>query len=154
MRETLPVAGEQVGAPSTDQPRTRSAARLAALIAGDALSFVVFAAVGRHSHNEATGLSAIGVTLATAVPFAAGWFAVSPWLGAFKRSVTTGVRSMLKRTEIAWVAAWPAAVLLRWAFGPDHKMYVSFALVILIANAVFLGVWRSLFALLAGRRID
>lgn len=150
MRETTAVASEQVGAPSVDQPRR--AARLATLIAGDAISFVVFATVGRHSHNEAAGLSAIRVTLATAAPFAAGWFAISPWLGAFKRTATSGVRAMLTRTELAWLCAWPATVLFRWAFGPDHKMPISFAIVILIANAVFLGVWRSLFALIAGRR--
>lgn len=150
MRETLPVADEQVGAPSIDQPRRIG--RLAALIAGDAASFVVFATVGRHSHNEAAGLAAIGVTVATAAPFAAGWFAVAPLLGAFRRSATTGARAMLQRTELAWLAAWPVAVLLRWALGPDHKMPLSFALVILIANAVFLGVWRSLFALVSDRR--
>ena len=150
MRETITVAGEQASAPSVDQPRR--AARLAALITGDAISFVVFALVGRHSHNEAAGLSAIGVTLATAAPFAAGWFAIAPWLGSFKRSATTGVRAMLTRTELAWLCAWPAAVVFRWAFGPDHKMPISFAIVILIANAVFLGVWRSLFALVSGRR--
>lgn len=150
MRETVSVAGEQVGAPPID--RSRRIGRVAALIAGDAVSFVVFTTVGRHSHNEAAGLAAIGVTLATAAPFAAGWFAVAPWLGAFKRSATAGVWAMLKRTELAWLAAWPIAALLRWAFGPDHKMPLSFALVILIANAVFLGVWRSLFALVSDRR--
>ncbi|HKV84854.1 MAG TPA: DUF3054 domain-containing protein [Ktedonobacterales bacterium] len=150
MRETLPVAGEPV-ASSTVAARP-TWLRVGALVAGDALSFVVFATVGRHSHNEASGLSAIGVTLATAAPFAAGWFAVSPFVGAFRRAKTASLKAMLTRTELAWLCAWPAAALLRWAFGPDHKLPLSFAIVILIANAVFLGVWRSLFALVEGRR--
>ena len=151
MRETIPVADEQVATPSSSDHST-GAARLATLIGGDAISFVVFAAVGRHSHHEAAGLAAIGLTVATAAPFAAGWYLVAPWLGAFRRSATNGVRAMLKRTELAWLAAWPVAVLLRWALDPHHEMYVSFAIVILLANAVFLGVWRSLFALILGRR--
>lgn len=148
MRETLPVTGEPVAAPIESRPAW---ARVGALVAGDALSFVVFATVGRHSHNEASGLAAIGVTLATAAPFAAGWFAVSPFVGAFRRAKTASLKTMLTRTELAWLCAWPAAALLRWAFGPDHKLPLSFAIVILIANAVFLGVWRSLFALVEGR---
>lgn len=148
MRETLPVTGEPVASPIESRPAW---ARLGALVAGDALSFVVFATVGRHSHNEASGLAAIGVTLATAAPFAAGWFAVSPFVGAFRRAKTASLKTMLTRTELAWLCAWPAAALLRWAFGPDHKLPLSFAIVILIANAVFLGVWRSLFALVEGR---
>lgn len=149
MRETLPAAGEPLAAPPKEQ---QNWARLATLVIGDAVSFAVFATVGRHSHHETSGLGAIGSTLATAIPFAAGWFAVSPFLGAYRRSLTTGVRAMFTRTELAWLCAWPAAVLLRWAFGPDHKMPVSFAIVILIANAVILGAWRSLFALIAGKR--
>lgn len=152
MRETVHVADEQVATPPSDHSSSAARARLAALIAGDALSFVVFAAVGRHSHHEAAGLSAIGLTLATAAPFAAGWYLVAPWVGAFRRSATTGVRAMLQRTELAWLAAWPVAVLLRWALDPHHKMYASFAIVILLANAVFLGMWRSLFALISWRR--
>lgn len=148
MRETLPVTGEPVASPIESRPAW---ARVGALVAGDALSFVVFATVGRHSHNEASGLAAIGVTLATAAPFAAGWFAVSPFVGAFRRAKTASLKTMLTRTELAWLCAWPAAALLRWAFGPDHKLPLSFAIVILIANAVFLGVWRSLFALVEGR---
>jgi hypothetical protein len=149
MRETLPVAGETAAASSVASRPDWT--RIGALVAGDALSFVVFATVGRHSHNEASGLAAIGVTLATAAPFAAGWFAVSPFVGAFRRAKTASLKAMLTRTELAWLCAWPAAALLRWAFGPDHKLPLSFAIVILIANAVFLGVWRALFALVEGR---
>ena len=75
MRETLPVADETTAASSVASRPDWT--RIGALVAGDALSFVVFATVGRHSHNEASGLAAIGVTLATAAPFAAGWFARS-----------------------------------------------------------------------------
>jgi hypothetical protein len=120
--------------------------RTVALVAGDAASFLVFAGVGRASHQEASGVRAIGEVAETAVPFALGWLLVSPWVGAFRRGLTEGVIPMLRRTELAWVCAWPTACFLRWAVGPDHKMPFSFALVILLSNAVFLGLWRGAFA--------
>jgi hypothetical protein len=54
---------------------------------------------------------------------------------------------MLKHTELAWLLAWPVALALRWAIAPDHTVPFSFAVVILLANAVFLGLWRTAFAL-------
>ncbi len=122
--------------------------RVAALIVGDTASFLLFAAVGRRTHNEASGLSALWQVVETALPFALGWFAVSPFAGAFRRSKTSRPWRMLARTELAWLVAWPVALLLRWAIAPDHNVPASFAAVILLANAVFLGVWRTVFALI------
>ncbi|HLZ23174.1 MAG TPA: DUF3054 domain-containing protein [Ktedonobacterales bacterium] len=118
----------------------------AALVAGDIISFLVFAGVGRNTHHEASGLGAIARIATTAAPFALGWFLVSPFAGAFRRSLVGAPRRMLVRTELAWLAAWPVALVLRWAFAPDHRVPLSFAIVVLIANAVFLGIWRLLFA--------
>lgn len=122
--------------------------RVAALVVGDAASFLVFAAVGRQTHDEVSGISALGQVAMTALPFAVGWFVVSPVVGAFRRHATLGARHMLARTELAWLAAWPVTLALRWAIAPDHHVPVSFAIVILLANAVFLGVWRAAFALI------
>jgi hypothetical protein len=142
---------------TTPQPTTTAASaspwRIAALVAGDALSFLVFAAVGRTTHDEATGLAALGQVALTALPFALGWFLVSPWVGAYRRAATTGVQRMLMRTELAWLASYPAALILRVIIAPDPslspKQFITFAIVILLANAVFLGVWRTAFALAA-----
>ena len=138
---------------TTPQPTTTAASaspwRIAALVVGDALSFLVFAGVGRNTHSEATGLAALGQVALTALPFALGWFLVSPWVGAYRRAATNTVRRMLTRTELAWLASYPAALILRVIIAPDHQMPITFAIVILLANAVFLGVWRSAFALVA-----
>lgn len=120
------------------------------LVEGDALSFVTFAAVGMRSHGVASGSNVVLEVLWTAVPFAAGWFLVSPWLGVFRHAQTTGMVRMLMRTELAWLCSWPLTLVLRWALSADHNIPLFFALVILIVNAVFLGVWRSVFALIAG----
>jgi hypothetical protein len=136
--------------PSTD--RLSGVGRIAALAVGDLIAFVVFAALGRDAHHEATGLGAIGQTLWTAFPFALGWFMVAPWLGAFKRAGAERPFQMLRQTEIAWLAAWPVALLLRWAFTSDHHLPpLAFAIVALLANAVMLGGWRTAFAALTNR---
>lgn len=127
----------------------RSAWPVAVLAAGDAVSFLVFAGVGRRSHSETSGLGALGSVVVTAFPFALGWFLVSPFAGAFKRALLDNPGRMLKRTEIAWLCAWPVTLLLRWALSTDHQIPVSFAIVILLSNAVFLGIWRGAFAVLA-----
>jgi hypothetical protein len=54
---------------------------------------------------------------------------------------------MLTRTELAWLASYPAALILRVILAPDHQMPLTFAIVVLLANALFLGVWRTAFAL-------
>jgi len=130
------------------QPKKGVPWRVIALAAGDAASFLLFAAVGRTTHNEASGITALLQVAETALPFALGWFAVAPFVGAFRRSKTTGPVRMLARTELAWVLAWPVTLVLRWAIAPDHNVPFSFAMVILLANALFLGLWRTAFALI------
>ena len=123
-----------------------------ALVAGDTLSFLVFEGVGRQEHGHTSGLDALGDVALTAVPFALGWFLVAPWLGAFRRKLFDSPLRMLGRTELAWLCAWPVAVILRRIVAPDPltpAQLFSFAAVILIANAVFLGFWRTAFALIA-----
>lgn len=134
---------------TTPQPTTTASAapwRIPVLIIGDALSFLVFTGVGRNTHGEASGLAALGQVAMTALPFALAWFLVSPWVGAYRRSATDTVRRMLTRTELSWLATYPAALILRVIIAPDHQMPLTFAIVILLANAVFLGVWRTAFA--------
>jgi hypothetical protein len=119
---------------------------------GDLVALVIFAALGRDAHHEATGLGAIGQTLWTAFPFTLGWLLVAPWLGAFERAGAERPLQMLRRTEIAWLAAWPVALLLRWAFTSDHHVPPrDFVVVALLANAVILGGWRAAFAALTNR---
>jgi Protein of unknown function (DUF3054) len=130
---------------------SRDVARIAGLVAGDAVAFLVFAAVGRGSHHEATGLGAMADVVVTAAPFAIAWFVVAPFVGVYRRSRTATTTAMLVRTALAWLASWPAALLLRWAF-TGRVPPLSFALVTLIANLVFLSIWRGLFAAVASFR--
>ncbi|HEY7833693.1 MAG TPA: DUF3054 domain-containing protein [Ktedonobacterales bacterium] len=126
-------------------------ARIPALVIGDAAMFLLFAGVGRQSHHEASGLGALGQVAVTAIPFALGWFIVAPLLGAYRARDTATPGAMLRRTELAWLGAWPLTLLLRWAFTQRVPEW-SFALVILVANALFLGAWRGAFAWVLARR--
>ena len=126
--------------------------RLITLFVGDALAFLAFATLGRGQHHEPTAFAALGQTVLTAVPFALGWFVVAPWLGAFRRTRTDTVARMLRITALAWVAAWPPTLVLRWAF-TGRAPPVAFAVVILLANAVLLALWRGAYAIWEHRRV-
>ena len=143
--QTAPTSSPATAPASSD---AWSRWRVGILVVGDALSFLAFASAGRNSHGESLTLSQAALT---AAPFALGWFLVSPWLGAFRRNTTTGAFRMFKRTELAWVCAYPLTLVLRVSFGylglaENHNLPLSFAIVILLVNAVFLGAWRTVFA--------
>ncbi len=119
------------------------------LVGGDIVSFIVFAIIGRSSHGEAAGLAAMVEVLKTAAPFLLGWFLVAPWLKAY-RPPEGQTGAFLRSTALAWLVAWPLALLLRALF-LQRGIPVSFALVTLISNLVLLLGWRGVFAWLTNR---
>ncbi len=118
--------------------------RTALLVVGDILVFLIFAAIGRRSHSEAGNVFGVAIT---ALPFAAGWFLVSPFVGAFKRDIERTPGKMSLTTLLSWFAAWPVALLLRGIFVDKGVPPLSFALVTLITNMILLQAWRVPFAL-------
>ena len=140
----VPVTEKKVK-PSREMPYKQA---VIMLVIGDLLCFLIFAALGRSSHREAAGFAAIPQIIITALPFAAGWFLVSPFVGAFRRKIQAQPRAMVIRTALAWLLAWPVAMLLRGLF-VDHSIPpLSFAIVVLLFNMVLLLVWRWPFALI------
>ncbi|HWQ12053.1 MAG TPA: DUF3054 domain-containing protein [Roseiflexaceae bacterium] len=125
--------------------------RIAVLIFGDLIAFMLFAAIGRSSHGEAAGLDALLQVAGTAAPFVAGWLIVAPALGAYGLRTAGGARRMLGRTTLAWLAAWPLGLGLR-ALALQRGIPVSFALVTLASVLAILASWRGAFALLEARR--
>src|SRR5258706_14648093 len=95
---TAPAGRARLAVPRLDQ-------RTLALIVGDTLAFLLFAAIGRKSHGEAAGLGVLGEIAWTALPFAIGWFVVAPFLGAFRREGAERPLYMLRRTELAWAVS-------------------------------------------------
>ena len=134
--------------PVTNTPAIKSArGRIVSLVIGDTLAFIIFAAIGRSSHGESVSPSSILQILLTAAPFAAGWFIVAPFLGAFRRDITDNPRKMLTRTLLAWVCSWPVAMALRGIFVDHGVPPVSFALITLVFNTGILILWRWPYAL-------
>jgi len=117
------------------------------LVIGDLLCFLIFAALGRDTHGETSGFAAIPQIIKTALPFAAGWFLVSPFVGAFRHKILAQPRAMVMRTVLAWLLSWPVAMILRGIFVDHGIPPFSFAFVVLLFNTVLLLVWRWPFAL-------
>ena len=117
------------------------------LVIGDLICFLIFAALGRNTHGEASGFAAIPQIILTALPFVAGWFLVSPLVGAFRHKILSQPRAMAIRTALAWLLAWPVAMLLRGIFVDHGIPPLSFAMVVLLFNMLLLLIWRWPFAL-------
>ncbi|WP_430648136.1 DUF3054 domain-containing protein [Agromyces sp. GXS1127] len=117
-------------------PAARPASIVAA-IAADVVLVVVFAAIGRASHDES--VDAAGVW-ATAWPFlvglAVGWIAVRGWRRPLAVR-STGVAS--------WLATVIVGMLLRLATGAGAA--VAFVIVATVTLALFLLGWRAVAAL-------
>lgn len=141
-------------APGESQPRPRMRemspqARLISLVVGDILCFLIFVSLGSNTHGE--GVNVLH-SLWLSLPFLAAWFVVSPFIGAYKADISTRPAKMLRRTLLAWVIAWPVAMALRWfmveRLAPvPLESFVSFSIVVLLANLIILVVWRWPFAL-------
>ena len=125
----------------------RNTLRIISLVVGDALCFIIFSAIGRGNHGEATGLAAIPQIVVTALPFLAGWFLVAPFVGAFRQDVMANPRKMALRTLLSWVLAWPVAMALRGIFVDHGIPPLTFALITLVFNTLILQIWRWPFAL-------
>lgn len=132
---------------STTAPATR---RTALLVLGDLAAFLLFSAIGRSSHGEAAGLSAILGVAGTAAPFMLGWFATAPFSGAYRGDAMARPTVMLRRTALAWLLAWPVGLVLR-ALLLQRGIPISFALVTLMTNMLILLTWRGAFAWLIQR---
>ena len=142
--ETNMPAAEKKSPPTREIPYKQA---VILLVMGDVLCFLIFVALGRSSHGEASGFAAIPQIITTALPFIAGWFLVSPFVGAFRHKIIAQPKAMAIRTAIAWLLAWPVAMLLRGIFVDHGVPPLSFALIVHVFNMILLLIWRWPFAL-------
>jgi hypothetical protein len=112
------------------------------LVAGDLLVFLIFATIGRQNHGETSGILEV---ILTAAPFAAGWFLVAPFLGAYRSGIEVNPKLMLRYTLLSWILGWAVGMTLRclikWAIPNWTFFFVSY-----ISVAILLLVWRLPFA--------
>ena len=122
--------------------------RVITLAIGDAIVFLVFASIGQNNHGESLSIPSI---IFIAIPFALGWFLVSPFVGAFRADIVSNPRRMANRTIQAWFLSWPVAMALRWLLvdrtrNTSFTGFITFAFVVLVINVVILLLWRWPFA--------
>ena len=125
--------------------------RTLALLAGDIIAFLIFAALGRRSHSAAAGLGELIEIAITAAPFILGWLAAAPWLGAFGPATAGRPGSMLRVTLASWVAALAVGAVARALFIGRFSP-LSFYVVTFLVALLLLGGWRGAFAWAEGRR--
>lgn len=121
------------------------------LLLGDVAVLVLFAVIGRRTHDEAIGLAAVGDVLTTAAPFVLAWVPLAVLLGALRASNTASVTAMVARTAVVWVCALPVAILLRSLILGRPSALVFYA-VAAGTGLLMLLCWRTLFVLVERRR--
>ena len=125
--------------------RTRYLMVLAAAL-GDLAVFGIFVAVGGTEHGVGYG----GAALRTALPFAAVWFAISPWLGVFRVSTMMSVWDTAWKIPLIFLACGVIAIVLR-AWLTDRGLQLTFTLVAIGTQTVMVFWWRAALALFARR---
>lgn len=113
-------------------------------LAADVVAVVVFAAVGRLTHERGDGVGELLGLLATAAPFLAGLAAA--WATPVVRAAPAGLRAGV----VVLAGTVVVGLLLRAAF--TGRLPPSFALVTALTLAVLLLGWRGL-AVLVARRV-
>jgi hypothetical protein len=109
-------------------------------IVADVVAVLVFAAVGRMSHDRSDDLLGL---LGTAAPFLVGVLAV--WATPVVRANPIGARAAL----VVWAGTVVIGLALRTAL--TERLPLSFAVVTTVALAVLMLGWRGLSALVALR---
>lgn len=77
---------------------------------GDTVAFLLFAYIGRATHGNPT--LDLGV-LETAAPFLAGWFLLSPLVGAYTRKAVSSRTESLKYAALAWAPSVALGLAIR-----------------------------------------
>jgi hypothetical protein len=113
---------------------------LAALVVGDLLACIVFAAIGRASHNmgDQGGLIA---ALNTAVPFLLAWLIVGMVLGLYRGTALYPLGRVVWKSLLNGLIAGPLGVAFR-AIWLGHPVIWTFVLVGTLSSALILTLWR------------
>lgn len=106
---------------------------------GDFVVLLLFASIGRASHEE--GLTVLGI-IETAAPFVLGWFVAAPFMGTFRDEATETPRRAVLMTARTWIVGIPLGLLFR-AIYLRRGIPISFAIVTLLTTLILLSLWRA-----------
>jgi len=114
---------------------------------GDTAMLILFAALGRDSHQSVSAQGPVIGTINTAVPFVVSWLVVGAISGAFTGKAMFPIGRVIWRTLLAAILAAPLGVVLRSALraGPELQFFEiqwSFMGVATGVTAGLLLAWR------------
>ena len=122
-------------------------ARTRLLVLGDVAALVVFALIGRRSHEEPASLASL---VETAAPFVVAWLSVMAVAALTARAGVappgSGPRDLVRSALRTWLVAFPVAVLLRAAVLGRFSPWTFYVVAFIAAFALIAG-WRVAFAL-------
>lgn len=118
---------------------------------GDGAVILLFAALGRASHNSQAG-GPIAGTLLVAAPFLAGWYVGAAVTGAYSARSLGNLRTCARTTAAGWVLGSLIGLGIRSI--AEHRIVpAGFAIVTLLFNASLLLGWRLLILYIANVRM-
>jgi hypothetical protein len=114
----------------------------------DAVSLLIFSAIGKASHSAADGSLDILAVFVTALPFVLSWFIISPLVGCYKPEATKDVKSAAVQATKGWAIAIPVGCILRGII-KGYVPPIPFVIVTLIATLFILCLGRIGYTALA-----
>jgi len=116
------------------------------IVIGDICVFILFIVLGKSEHGVTLSQSFIR----TLLPFAISWFSISPWLGSYSISTLYSFKKMAFKIPLTWILCGVFAVIAR-AVITDSSFLITFAIVAIVVQGLFLIAWRCIFMLITLR---
>ena len=118
---------------------------------GDIVFLLAFLTIGALEHNPADYLMENPLVWAGIVaPFLIGWIAVAPLVGAYSPGAGESAKSSIPLAVRSWILAAVVGMALRASPLFAGGFAATFAIIMLVGGALFLGVWRYLYFKLFG----
>ena len=127
---------------TTSPRKPNNLGQITVVILGDIAVFALFVLFGKAEH----GVTLSEALFRTALPFGIIWLISSPWIGAYKASTLTDLRTMLRKIPLIWLLCGLVGLFARTVF-TGQSLIMSFALVAIIVQGVLLLSWRAIFLL-------
>lgn len=141
MSDLPPSVSTSTESSTSRDPQWLPTWELAALALGDLIALIVFAAVGRASHDLIATQGTVRATLNTAAPFMLAWLLVGMALGMYRGTALYPLGRVLWRTALAGAVAGPLGVAIR-ALWLRRPIIWVFMLIATATSTLALLVWR------------
>ncbi len=143
--ETLESPAESQAGNTSSDPEWLPRWELIVLAVGDLIALVIFAIIGRASHQELTTQGPLLAVLNTAAPFMLSWLLVGMVLGMYRGKALFPLTRVIWRTLLAGFVAAPLGVAFRALWLGTHIVWVFMAVAAVFSTLALL-VWRVIWS--------